>query len=80
MSTIDFNAKPEYTIGHHDDRFLRLPEVLWRVGLSRSCLYRMVNNGTFPRQIKINRTTVVWSENEIADWMDEQKTQLIMMD
>ena len=80
MRPINFNTKPEYTIGHHEDRFLRLPEVLWRVGLSRSCLYRMVNNGTFPRQIKINRTTTVWSENEITDWMDEQKTQSIDID
>ena len=35
------------------DRFLRLNTVLERTGLSRATLYRKIQAGTFPKQIRI---------------------------
>lgn len=51
------------------DRFLRLDTVLDRTGLSRSTLYRKVEDGTFPAQIKIASRCVGWRESAIADWL-----------
>ncbi|HUY01954.1 MAG TPA: AlpA family phage regulatory protein [Rhodocyclaceae bacterium] len=50
-------------------RLIRLPEVLYRTGMSRSALYNRVAQGVFPAQIKINRTTV-WLESDVDAWIE----------
>ncbi|MGV2497489.1 helix-turn-helix transcriptional regulator [Pelagerythrobacter aerophilus] len=50
-------------------RFLRLNAVLDKTGLSRSTLYRKVQEGTFPKQITIGARCVAWLESEIEEWM-----------
>lgn len=56
------------------DCFLRIGEVLRRVGFSSRTLYRKMNDESnrFPRQIKIGRVSV-WSEREVVAWMDAQR-------
>jgi prophage regulatory protein len=51
------------------DRILRLPAVLDRTGLSRSTLYRKVNEGSFPRQIAISARCTGWRESHIEAWL-----------
>ncbi len=46
-------------------KFLKLPEVRIRTGKSRSSIYQGVNNGTFPKQIKIGPRAVGWLESEV---------------
>ena len=53
-------------------RFLRLPEVLNLVGVTRSTLYRWMDAGTFPKQIPIGPRLVVWVESDIQKWIAEQ--------
>lgn len=51
------------------DRILRLNAVLDQTGLSRSTLYRKVENGTFPRQIKLSARCAGWRESAVREWM-----------
>lgn len=51
------------------EKILRLDSVLERTGLSRSTLYRKVNSGTFPRQIKISIRCAGWRETEVEEWL-----------
>ena len=51
------------------DRILRLNAVLDRTGLSRSTLYRMVDSGTFPKQVRIAPRCVGWRESAIREWL-----------
>lgn len=51
------------------DRILRLPVVLDRTGLSRSTLYRKVQAGTFPRQVRIAARCAGWRESAVNAWM-----------
>ena len=53
-------------------RFLRLPEVLNLVGVTRSTLYRWMEAGTFPKQISVGGNTVVWVESAVTAWMEDQ--------
>ena len=53
-------------------RFLRLPEVLNLVGVTRSTLYRWMDAGTFPKQISVGGNTVVWVESAVTAWMEYQ--------
>ncbi|WEJ99470.1 MAG: AlpA family phage regulatory protein [Candidatus Sphingomonas phytovorans] len=51
------------------DRILRLKTVLDRTGLSRSTMYRKMENGTFPHNLQIGARCVGWRESAIADWL-----------
>jgi prophage regulatory protein len=51
------------------DRILRLNAVLDRTGLSRSTLYRKVEEGTFPVQVQIAARCVGWRETDVVNWM-----------
>jgi hypothetical protein len=35
----------------------------------------MINTGDFPQQIRLNKNTTVWSENDIIAWMNQQNLQ-----
>lgn len=54
-----------------DIRFLRLPEVRERVGLSRSQIYRLIQEGEFPAPVKVGTTISVWPDAEINRWQTE---------
>ena len=51
------------------DRILRLKAVLDRTGLSRSTLYRKVEDGTFPGQVQIAARCVGWRESAVIEWI-----------
>jgi prophage regulatory protein len=51
------------------DRILRLKTVLERTGLSRSTMYRKMQNGTFPKNIRISVRCTGWRESAVDDWM-----------
>jgi prophage regulatory protein len=51
------------------DRILRLNAVLERTGLSRATLYRKIQGGTFPKQVRIAERCTGWRESAINEWM-----------
>ena len=53
-------------------RFLRLPEVLARTGLSRSTVYVRLDQGRFPRPVSLGARAVGWIEAEVDEWMRER--------
>lgn len=55
--------------------FIKRPEVERRTSLSTSEIYRRVEAGTFPSQIKLGAKSVAWLEHEINDWIAEQIEQ-----
>ncbi|NSZ63501.1 AlpA family phage regulatory protein [Agrobacterium tumefaciens] len=52
-------------------RFLRVKQVLERVPVGRTTIWRMTETGEFPRSIKIGSSTV-WVESEVDEWMRER--------
>ena len=52
--------------------FLRISEVIHRVGVSRPTIYRWMSEGTFPKQISIGANSVVWLESDVTKWMDQR--------
>jgi len=54
------------------DRLLRLDEVLSYTGLSRSELYRKMQEGTFPGSVKVSKRAVRWRESEVEGWIEER--------
>jgi len=53
-------------------RFLRLPEVLARTGLSRSTIYVRLEQGRFPRPVSLGARAVGWIETEVDEWIRQR--------
>jgi prophage regulatory protein len=53
------------------DRILRLPEVIEKTGISRSSIYEQMQLGLFPRQLRLGKRMVGWSEAEIEKHLVE---------
>lgn len=57
------------------ERILRLATVLDRTGLSRSTLYRKIDAGEFPRQVKISERCVGWYGSRVNKWLDQRRAE-----
>lgn len=53
-------------------RWLRLGEVQASVGLGRSSIYAKIQDGSFPKPIKIGPRVSVWPESAIESWKRQQ--------
>ena len=51
-------------------RFLRLPEVKFRTGLSRSTIYQMISENRFPRPTPLGARSVGWLDQQISTWIE----------
>ena len=52
--------------------FLRINDVTKLTSISRSSIYRMINEGDFPVQISVGNRQVRWSRQEVLEWCDEK--------
>lgn len=50
---------------------IRLPEVLRRIGVGRSTLYKLMGSGQFPEPVRFSRV-LTWRDSDIQDWIDRQ--------
>ena len=48
--------------------FLRLPQVKELTCLSKSSIYRLMEQGDFPKQVALGARSVVWVRADIEDW------------
>jgi prophage regulatory protein len=53
-------------------RTIRLPEVLTKTGLSRTHVYRLIQNASFPAPHKLSERVSVWNEAEIDAWLAQK--------
>jgi prophage regulatory protein len=56
-------------------RFIRLREVMKIVPLSRSRIFELMDDGRFPRNVKLSERASAWSEAEIVAWCAERLAQ-----
>lgn len=50
-------------------RLIRLPDVIARVGIKRSMIYRLMSEERFPRSRSLGPKCAVWVESEIDEWI-----------
>ncbi|WP_405237560.1 helix-turn-helix transcriptional regulator [Lentisalinibacter orientalis] len=55
-------------------RFLRLPDVMQRTGLSRSSIYAKIAEQDFPSPVRLGAhgRSVAWVEAEVIGWIEQQ--------
>ena len=63
-------------------RFIRLPEVLTRTGYGRTTIYRKMEDGSFPRSVKLggppidpnvfDSRAIAWIEDKVEQWIESR--------
>jgi prophage regulatory protein len=56
-------------------RYLRLPQVLERIPVSKSTWWAGVKKGIFPKPVKLSTRITVWLEQDINDFMNDKIEQ-----
>ena len=54
---------------------LKIKDVVEKVSLGQSTIYKMVAGGDFPRPFQIAPNRVAWVESEVDDWLTERASQ-----
>ncbi len=57
----------------HGERFLRLRDVMEKVGLGRTTIYRMIQEGRFPPPVHPTSNTAVWPMSDLDAWIGQVK-------
>ena len=70
------------TIMKPKHRFIRLNEVLTRTGYGRTTIYRKMEDGDFPKSVKLggppkdpnafDSRAIAWIEDEVEQWMESR--------
>lgn len=53
---------------------LRLPQLRAQINLSKSSIYKMVADGTFPAPVRLGKRAVGWLAAEIENWITKRIT------
>ena len=63
-------------------RLIRLPEVMNRTGYGRTSIYRKMEDGSFPRSVKLggppidpnvfDSRAIAWIEDEVEQWIESR--------
>ncbi len=51
---------------------LRIPQVIERTGLSKTHLYRLIQQGKFPKSHRLSERVSAWDEQDISAWLAEK--------
>lgn len=54
-------------------RIICFPELKEIIGLGRARIYQLMEEGTFPKQIKISARAIGWKAKEIQNWIDARE-------
>ncbi|PKO39628.1 MAG: hypothetical protein CVU33_04670 [Betaproteobacteria bacterium HGW-Betaproteobacteria-6] len=62
----------EFTPTLPDTGFLRQPQVLQFIPISKSTLWRRIQARTFPAPVKLSERVTVWRVEDVRKWIAEQ--------
>jgi prophage regulatory protein len=68
----DHNAGSRSTVSHTPVRLIRLRDVCYRTGLSRTTIWRLERRNAFPKHRQISSNTVGWIEHEVTAWIESR--------
>ena len=52
---------------------IKLPAVKKITTFSSATIYRLIDKGEFPRQVKLTERSSAWSLEEVYSWIEEKK-------
>lgn len=64
------SASDNTPVSPDDLRLIKISEVMNMCGLSRSGLYTLIQQGAFPRPVKLSVRSSAWVKSEVQEWME----------
>ena len=74
--------KSKQTTAKQKHRFIRLSEVMSRTGYGRTSIYRKMEDGSFPKSLKLggppkdpnefDSRAIAWIEEEVDQWVEDR--------
>lgn len=58
-----------------NERVIRKEELMSRIGLSDSTIWRLEKAGRFPRRIQLGGNSVGWLESEVCRWLQRKSEE-----
>jgi prophage regulatory protein len=55
------------------ERIVRMDELLRRLQISRATVYRWLDEGRFPRPVRLGERTIGWRESSLSGWLAERE-------
>jgi prophage regulatory protein len=55
-----------------DNAILRLPQVVEKVQVPKSTLYKWMKKGCFPKPLILGTRSVGWTKNSIEEWLSSR--------
>lgn len=55
-----------------DDRLLTMKEVSGLTRLSKPTIYKMIGEGSFPKQVRLGLNKVAWLRSEVLGWIGKR--------
>lgn len=56
-------------------RLIRLKEVINLTALSRSSIYKKMNDDEFPKSVSLGDRAVAWIESDVIEWIENMIEQ-----
>jgi prophage regulatory protein len=56
-------------------KLIKLPTVVDQTSLSRTTIYRLISQGTFPAPIKIGPNAVGWLQQDVSEYIMARKVE-----
>jgi prophage regulatory protein len=53
-------------------KIIKLPKVMEMTTFCRTTIYRLIEKGKFPKQIKLAERSSGWLEHEVLDYLDDR--------
>ncbi len=53
-------------------RFISMAELVCRIGLSKSQVYRLINEGSFPKPVPLGPQKIAFLDSEVEAWITQR--------
>ena len=64
---------PRVDVADQNERILSVEELLERIPLDRSTLWRMARDGRFPRPLQLTPSRIGWRWTSILEWLADRE-------
>ncbi len=65
--------KERQKMSENNFEFWRFRELKGRVKLGRTTIWKMYNEGRFPKPYKIGKNVIAWRSDEVTAWMEARE-------
>ncbi|MCL1059743.1 AlpA family transcriptional regulator [Shewanella gelidimarina] len=71
MQEVQVSTQAQFKHFTHNDRVIKLRDVIELTGLKKTSIYNLIKKNEFPKQITLARNSVGWVQSEVLQWVND---------